>query len=104
MKRGSTMLQTATPSNYQPLATRCVKSLSKSGIHDREQFEKRSSNDLAALYPNSVFRSSDAIGWQNVRAIHFRHGSSEMLIPASDEHCMVLNLGTPVFTRVCPGK
>lgn len=97
------MLLRATPSNYQPLATRCVKPLSKSVSHDREH-EKQSSNDLVVLYPQSVLRSSDVIGWQNVRAIHFRHSSKELVIPAADEHCMVLNLGTPVFTRVCPGK
>jgi AraC family transcriptional regulator len=90
------MLQTATASNYQPLA-RCVKPLSI-------RFEKQSINDLSVLYPNSVLRSSDAIGWQNVRAIHFRHSSKVALIPASDDHCMVLNLGAPFFTHVYPGK
>ena len=93
------MLQTATASSYQPLAARCVKPLS---ISDR--FEKQSTNELSVLYPQSVLRSSDAIGWQNVRAIHFRHSSKEALIPASDDHCMVLNLGTPLFTHVYPGK
>jgi AraC family transcriptional regulator len=51
-----------------------------------------------------VLRSSDAIGWQNVRAIHFRHTSSEVLIPASDDHCIVKNLGTSFFMNVYPGK
>ena len=58
----------------------------------------------SVLYPQSVLRSSDAIGWQNVRAIHFRHNSKEALFPASDDHCMVLNLGTAFFTHVYPGK
>jgi len=93
------MLQTATASNYQPLAARCVKPLPISN-----KFEKQSINDLSLLYPQSVLRSSDAIGWQDVRAIHFRHNSKEALIPASDDHCMVLNLGTPFFTHVYPGK
>lgn len=93
------MLQTATASNYQPLAASCVKPLSISN-----KFEKHSINDLSALYPQSVLRSSDAIGWQNVRAIHFRHDSKEALIPASDAHCMVLNLGTRFFTQVYSGK
>ena len=56
------------------------------------------------LQTATVLRSSDAIGWQNVRAIHFRHSSKEALIGASDDHCMVLNLGTPFFTYVYPGK
>lgn len=75
------MLQTATASNYQPLVSRCVKP-----------------------HPQSVLRSSDATGWQNVRAIHFRHHSQEALIPCSDDHCIVLNLGTPFFTHVYSSK
>ena len=90
------MLQIATAANYQPLAGRCVKPLSVN--HKREQL------DLAVLFPESVLRSSDGTGWQNVRAIHFRHNSNEVAIPASDDHCMVLNLGTPFFTHVCFGK
>jgi AraC family transcriptional regulator len=85
------MLQTATASSYQPLV-----------ISNR--FEKQSINDVSLLYPQSVLRSSDVIGWQNVRAIYFRHSSKEVLIPASDDHCMLLNLGTPFFTHVVSGK
>ena len=98
------MLQTATASNYQPLAAGCVKPLPQPVSRIREEFDKRSSNDLSVLYPQSVLKSSDASGWQNVRAIHFRHSASEVAIPASDDHCMVLNLGTPFFAHVYPGK
>jgi AraC family transcriptional regulator len=98
------MLQTATAPNFQALATGCVKPLPQSVSRSREEFAKRSINDLSVLYPQAVLKSSDATGWQNVRAIHFRHSSKEMVIPASDDHCMVLNLGKPVFTHVYPGK
>ena len=84
------MLQTATSSNFQPLAVRCVA--------PPKQFEERSIND------QSVLKSSDATGWQKVRAIHVRHSTKEVIMPASDDHCVVLNLGTPFFTYVCPGK
>ena len=84
------MLQTATSSNFQPLAVRCVT--------PPKQFEKRSIND------QSVLKSSDATGWQKVRAIHVRHSTKEVIMPASDDYCVVLNLGTPFFTYVCPGK
>jgi AraC family transcriptional regulator len=94
------MLQTASTSNYQPLAAKCVNPPAKSLNHDRE----RSVNDLSVLYPRSVLRSSDDIGWHNVRAIHFRHRSNEVVIPPSDDHRMVLNLGTPFFMNVYPGK
>lgn len=91
------MLQTAIAANYQPLAATCVKPLSKPVSH--------TGNDLSVLYPESLLKSSDATGWQNVRAIHFRHSSNEVAIPASDDHCIVLNLGAaPFFTHVYPGK
>jgi len=86
------MLQTATTStNFQPLAIRCVT--------PAPRYEKR-----AMLSPQSVLKSSDATGWQNVRAIHVHYSSREMVMPATDDHCVVLNLGTPFFTYVCPGK
>ena len=98
------MLQTATAANYQSIATRVLKPVAEPVNHSREPFEKRSVNDLSQLYPQSVLKSSDAIGWQNVRAIHFRHNANEVIMPASDDHCMVLNLGAPFFAYVHPGK
>jgi AraC family transcriptional regulator len=96
------MLQTVIASNCQHVAARCVQPLSKS--LRREESEKRSIDDLSVLYPDSVLKSSDPTGWHNVRAIHFRHHAKEVTIPASDDHCMVLNLGAPFFTNVYPGK
>jgi AraC family transcriptional regulator len=97
------MLQTASALNYQSLAPRYVKPLSKTADHKRPGLAKRS-NDLSVIYPESVLKSSDVIGWQNVRAIHFRHTSREIDIPASDDHCIVKNLGASFFTNVYPGK
>ena len=91
------MLQTASALNYQPLAAG-LKPLSKPA------FAKRTTGDLSALFPESVLKSSEAIGWQNVRAIHFRHTATEVVMPASDDHCLVLNLGAALFTFVYPGK
>jgi len=99
------MLQTASTLNYQPLPARLLKSLPKSATHSRAEIAKRSINDLSVLYPQSVLRSSDATGWQNVRAIHFCHSSGEVVIPASDDHCIVKNLGeASFFINVYPGK
>jgi AraC family transcriptional regulator len=95
------MLHTAL--NYQPSAPRPVKQLPRPAAF-RADFAKRTTNDLSVDYPQSVLRSSDAIGWQNVRAIHFRHTSKEVLIPASDDHCIVKNLGDSFFASVYPGK
>jgi len=96
------MLQTVTAANYQSLAAGCVKPISERVNHT--QFEKRSVNDLSALYPESVLKSSDTIGWQNVRAIHFRRRANETMIPASDDYCIVLNLGATCCAHVQPGK
>ena len=90
------MLQTASALNYQPITT--------PRVPKRLELAKRPTNDLSVLYPQSVLKSSDATGWQNVRAIHFRHTSTEVMIPASDDHCIVKNLGASFFANVYPGK
>jgi AraC family transcriptional regulator len=95
------MLQTASALNYQPLAARVLKPVP---IPNRAELVKASTNDLSVLYPQSVLRSSDGIGWQNVRAVHFRHTSKEAVIPASDDHCIVKNLGDSFFASVYRGK
>jgi len=92
------MLQTASTLNYQPIPTRVLNPLPK------REFAKRPTSDLSVLYPQSVLKSSDAMGWQNVRAIHFRHTTNEVMIPASDDHCIVKNLGASFFANVYPGK
>jgi len=55
------------------------------------------------LQTESVLKSSDVMGWHNLRALHFRHTERELTIPASDDHCMVLNLGAAVLANVYPG-
>src|SRR6185369_14485057 len=100
--KGNEMLQTVIASNCQHVAATCVKPLSKSP--GREESAKRSIDDLSMLYPGSVLKSSAPTGWHNVRAIHFRHNAKEVTMPASDDHCMLLNLGTPFFANVYPGK
>lgn len=101
------MLQTVTASNYPALPARCVKQPPKTtnGIIRRPaDTAKRSVNDLSLLYPEAVLKSSDAFGWQNLRAVHFRHNSPELVIPASDDHCIVLNFGPTFYAQVFPGK
>ena len=97
------MLQTASALNYQPLAARLKPAL-RPATHSGAAFAKQSTSDLSVLYPESVLRSSDAIGWQNVRAIYFRHAAKEAVIPASDDHCIVKNLGDSFFTSVYHDK
>ena len=102
------MLQTNTYSNYQTLPAGYVKQTSTPAARGislrREEVAKQVTGDLSVLYPQSVLKSSDATGWQNVRAIHFHHNSGDMVIPASDDQCVMLNLGAPLFININPGK
>ncbi|MDX6712243.1 MAG: AraC family transcriptional regulator [Blastocatellia bacterium] len=55
-----------------------------------------SASDVALLYPEAVVASSDAFAWQHIRLIHLRHSSNELVVPPSDNHCIVLNLSAPM--------
>jgi len=69
-----------------------------------QQVVRQSDADFSVLRSQAVVRSSDDIGWQNVRAIHVRDSFTELVVTASDEHCMAMNLGAPFFMNVYPGK
>jgi AraC family transcriptional regulator len=56
------------------------------------------------LDPESVIASSDAFGWQDIRLLHLRHSLSQVVIPPSDSHCLVLNLGAPLHLIAQLGK
>jgi AraC family transcriptional regulator len=73
-------------------------------MEQRQQLAHQSSTDVSLLYPQGVLRSSDDIGWQNIRAIHFRDSFKELIVPASDEHCMALNLGPSFLIKVYSEK
>jgi AraC family transcriptional regulator len=55
-----------------------------------------SATDVTLLYPDAVVVSSDAFAWQDIRVIQLRHSLNEMVVPLSDNHCLVLNLSTPL--------
>jgi len=50
----------------------------------------------SVLHSEAVVASSDDLSWQNVRVLHLRRSFSELRVPASDKHCIVLNLSTPI--------
>ena len=54
------------------------------------------STPISVLHSEAVVASSDDLSWQNVRVLHVRRSFSELHVPASDRHCIVLNLCTPV--------
>ncbi|HEX5890482.1 MAG TPA: AraC family transcriptional regulator [Pyrinomonadaceae bacterium] len=56
----------------------------------------QSSKPLSVSHSEAVVASSDDLSWQNVRVLHLQRSFSELRVPATDRHCIVLNLGTPV--------
>lgn len=56
----------------------------------------QSSKPLSVLHTQAVVASSDDLSWQTVRVLHLQRSFSELRVPATDRHCIVLNLGTPV--------
>lgn len=52
-------------------------------------------SDLSVIYPEAVVASSEALGWQNLRAIQMRQ-KSEWTMPPLENHCIIIQLGTPV--------
>ena len=55
--------------------------------------------DIVLLYPDAVAVSSDAFAWQNIRVVHLQHRLDVITVPASDNHCLVLNLNEPVLVE-----
>lgn len=52
--------------------------------------------DLSVVYPEAVVASSQALGWQNIRAVEMRHELIEWGMPPLENHCIIIQLGPPV--------
>jgi len=101
------MLQRAISSGCQLLASQPIhrpKTLSYDVRIRRQEESCPTLTDLSLLYPEAIVKSSDAIGWQDIRVVHLRHTLSEFSVPGSDHHCLVLNLGTPFHINAPSGK
>jgi AraC family transcriptional regulator len=100
------MLQAATSQSYQPLSVQSVRQKTVTEVipSRRNESVRRTDCDLSLLYPDAEVRSSDDMGWQDIRVVHFRHRVNEVVLPASDNHCIVLNLGTVVQIGVHSAK
>ncbi|HXQ69234.1 MAG TPA: AraC family transcriptional regulator [Pyrinomonadaceae bacterium] len=61
-------------------------------------------SDVARLYPEAVVASSDALAWQDIRLIHLRLSLDEMVVPPSDSHCLMLNIGSTLDLHAPHGK
>jgi AraC family transcriptional regulator len=51
-----------------------------------------------------VLVSSDAFAWKDIRVLHLRHSLSEVFVPPSDCHCLLLNLALPLSLNADLGK
>ena len=60
--------------------------------------DRRSSSfdDVCQMYPDAVAASSDELAWQNIRIVNLRHATNEMALPASENHCILLNMSSPL--------
>jgi AraC family transcriptional regulator len=98
--RGLTNVQMQRPS-YPPLHT---------PVHTVEAIERKSAlqrvprpglaqavvSDLSVIYPEAIVASSQALGWQNMCALHMRL-KSEWTMPPLENHCLIIQLGTPAL-------
>ena len=56
-------------------------------------------SDLSLVYPEEVVASSEALGWQNIRAVEMRQESSEWAAPPLENHCIIIQTGPAVNLR-----
>ena len=106
------MLQTVNTAGHTSWPTSIVGSIAskpeswkRSSLDGRQaDLQAPSANDVALLYPEAVVASSDPFAWQDIRVIHLRHDISKMVLPASENHCLVLNLSTPLHLTARLGE
>jgi AraC family transcriptional regulator len=85
-----------TPATYPPP----VLNPARFGASRREiRRQTLSTDDIASAYPEAVVASSDACAWQEVRVVHLRHDMVEMPAPVSEQHCILVNLGVPLYVK-----
>lgn len=73
-------------------------------IRQETRRQTLSTDDIASAYPEDVVASSDACVWQNIRVVHIRHDRAEMVAPVSEQHCILVNLGSPLHIKARLGE
>src|SRR5678816_3848953 len=86
-----------TPTSYPP----AVVNPRSFAVTARREIPRQtvSNDDIASAYPEAVVASSDACAWQNIRVVHLRHDIVEMPAPVSEQHCILVNLGVPLYVK-----
>ena len=106
------MLQTVTPTaptGYLPPVVKPTARAEKFPssavtIKQRISTQTISTDDITGAYPAAVVASSDASAWQNVRVVQLQHNGAEMVTPISEQHCMLVNLGSPLHIAARLGE
>lgn len=91
------------PSIVGPIVSK-PKTWERSRNRREADLELPSVSDVALLYPEAVVASSDPFAWQDIRVIHLRHSIRKMVLPPSDNHCLVLNLSAPFHLNARLGE
>jgi AraC family transcriptional regulator len=88
-----------TPATYPP-AVISPERFPGPAIKRETRRQTLSSDDIANAYPEAVVASSDACAWQDIRVVHLRHDNiAEMPAPVSEQHCILVNLGGPLYVK-----
>lgn len=92
--RGLTNLKIQQPTYFPPTTLESM--VKKRGnLHSVPSIAPAPVSDLSVIYPEAVIASSEALGWQYLRAIHMRN-QSQWTMPPLENHCIIIQLGEPV--------
>ncbi len=89
----------AQPSGYfvQPAIARPLNNrILKVGSRHNLRIAPAAVSDLSVIYPEAVVASSQALGWQNLRALEMRQTISEWTMPPLENHCIIIQLGSSI--------
>jgi AraC family transcriptional regulator len=100
------MLQTVTHTAATGYLPPVVERTSRADKFTRSKVSTQtiSTEDITSAYPEAVVASSDACAWQNVRVVQLQHAGAEMVAPVSEQHCMLVNLGSPLHIAAWLGE
>ena len=93
------MLQAINASD-PPGPTFSAKTWTSAQRRKRELTLRSASENVTTLYPEAVVASSESRAWRDICLIQMRHSLNEVVIPSSDHHCLVVNLGARLHLRM----
>ena len=95
---GATNVQTRQATYLAPTATIGAFKKGSAEMCDAQRFRppQVSVSDMSVIYPEAVVASSQALGWQNIRAVEMRHELIEWAMPPLENHCIIIQTGPPV--------